>query len=106
MTFNVCAGTDAILLGAETLRGLYPIETISTVGKICAEVIFIFFPEPLCEIRGSVCNILAIFSTLSTFYNGLHLNTYLLAKSSVVGLLYDILRDIFSERSTLVKYMA
>ena len=32
------AGTDAILLGAETLRGLYPIETISIVGKICAEV--------------------------------------------------------------------
>lgn len=31
-------GTDAILLGAETLRGLYPIETISIVGKICAEV--------------------------------------------------------------------
>jgi pyruvate kinase len=32
------AGTDAILLGAETLRGLYPVDTISTVGKICAEV--------------------------------------------------------------------
>lgn len=31
-------GTDAILLGAETLRGLYPVETISIVGKICAEV--------------------------------------------------------------------
>ncbi|KAI8008407.1 Pyruvate kinase 1, cytosolic [Camellia lanceoleosa] len=30
-------GTDAILLGAETLRGLYPVETISIVGKICAE---------------------------------------------------------------------
>ncbi|KAK6131849.1 hypothetical protein DH2020_034402 [Rehmannia glutinosa] len=34
----VLDGSDAILLGAETLRGLYPIETISTVGKICAEV--------------------------------------------------------------------
>ncbi|PIN06013.1 Pyruvate kinase [Handroanthus impetiginosus] len=33
----VLDGCDAILLGAETLRGLYPIETISTVGKICAE---------------------------------------------------------------------
>ncbi|EFJ37017.1 hypothetical protein SELMODRAFT_140876 [Selaginella moellendorffii] len=33
----VLDGTDAILLGAETLRGLYPIETISTVRKICAE---------------------------------------------------------------------
>ncbi|KAK6136154.1 hypothetical protein DH2020_030127 [Rehmannia glutinosa] len=33
----VLDGSDAILLGAETLRGLYPIETISTVGKICAE---------------------------------------------------------------------
>jgi pyruvate kinase len=31
-------GSDAILLGAETLRGLYPVETISTVGRICAEV--------------------------------------------------------------------
>ncbi|KAL8090308.1 hypothetical protein AgCh_039689 [Apium graveolens] len=31
-------GSDAILLGAETLRGLYPVETISIVGKICAEV--------------------------------------------------------------------
>ncbi|KAH0775765.1 hypothetical protein KY290_007176 [Solanum tuberosum] len=33
----VLDGSDAILLGAETLRGLYPIDTISTVGKICAE---------------------------------------------------------------------
>ena len=32
------AGSDAILLGAETLRGLYPVETISIVGKICSEV--------------------------------------------------------------------
>jgi hypothetical protein len=23
------------------LRGLYPVETISTVGRICAEVIFL-----------------------------------------------------------------
>lgn len=36
------AGSDAILLGAETLRGLYPVETISIVGKICAEV-YLFF---------------------------------------------------------------
>eukprot|EP01018_Ginkgo_biloba_P019377 Gb_17274 [translate_table: standard] len=33
----VLDGTDGILLGAETLRGLYPVETISTVGRICAE---------------------------------------------------------------------
>ncbi|CAK9159610.1 unnamed protein product [Ilex paraguariensis] len=33
----VLDGCDAILLGAETLRGLYPVETISVVGKICAE---------------------------------------------------------------------
>ncbi|XP_052199736.1 pyruvate kinase 1, cytosolic-like [Diospyros lotus] len=33
----VLDGSDAILLGAETLRGLYPVQTISTVGKICAE---------------------------------------------------------------------
>ncbi|KAI3499379.1 hypothetical protein L1887_35178 [Cichorium endivia] len=32
-----CSRSDAILLGAETLRGLYPVETISIVGKICAE---------------------------------------------------------------------
>ncbi|KAG6517121.1 hypothetical protein ZIOFF_020501 [Zingiber officinale] len=31
-------GSDAILLGAETLRGLYPVETISTVGRICYEL--------------------------------------------------------------------
>ncbi|XAR69691.1 Pyruvate kinase [Bertholletia excelsa] len=29
----VLDGSDAILLGAETLRGLYPVETISIVGK-------------------------------------------------------------------------
>jgi hypothetical protein len=38
------SGSDAILLGAETLRGLYPVETISIVGKICAEVVFL----PVC----------------------------------------------------------
>ncbi|GFZ02461.1 pyruvate kinase family protein [Actinidia rufa] len=38
----VLDGTDAILLGAETLRGLYPIETISIVGKICAEAEKVF----------------------------------------------------------------
>ncbi|KAK6126359.1 hypothetical protein DH2020_039931 [Rehmannia glutinosa] len=36
------SGCDAILLGAETLRGLYPVETISTVGKICAEAEKVF----------------------------------------------------------------
>ncbi|KAH8502126.1 hypothetical protein H0E87_016766 [Populus deltoides] len=34
--------SDAILLGAETLRGLYPVETISTVGRICAEAEKVF----------------------------------------------------------------
>ena len=38
LSFN--AGTDGILLGAETLRGLYPVETVQTVGRICAEVSF------------------------------------------------------------------
>ncbi|KAJ4824830.1 hypothetical protein Tsubulata_027660 [Turnera subulata] len=38
----VLDGSDAILLGAETLRGLYPVETISTVGKICAEADKVF----------------------------------------------------------------
>ncbi|KAF3779587.1 Pyruvate kinase 2 [Nymphaea thermarum] len=32
------SSADAILLGAETLRGLYPVQTISIVGQICAEV--------------------------------------------------------------------
>ncbi|KAF8021847.1 hypothetical protein BT93_G2097 [Corymbia citriodora subsp. variegata] len=35
-------GSDAILLGAETLRGLYPVEAISIVGKICAEAEKVF----------------------------------------------------------------
>ncbi|KAK7396629.1 hypothetical protein VNO78_17766 [Psophocarpus tetragonolobus] len=38
----VLDGSDAILLGAETLRGIYPVETISTVGKICAEAEKVF----------------------------------------------------------------
>nr|AMN88616.1 pyruvate kinase [Diospyros kaki] len=38
----VLDGCDAILLGAETLRGLYPVETISIVGKICAEAEKVF----------------------------------------------------------------
>ncbi|XP_073289426.1 pyruvate kinase 1, cytosolic-like [Primulina huaijiensis] len=38
----VLDGCDAILLGAETLRGLYPVETISTVGRICAEAEKVF----------------------------------------------------------------
>ncbi|XP_057808974.1 pyruvate kinase 1, cytosolic-like [Salvia miltiorrhiza] len=33
----VLDGSDAILLGAETVRGFYPVETISVVRKICAE---------------------------------------------------------------------
>ncbi|PON34382.1 Pyruvate kinase [Trema orientale] len=33
----VLDGSDGILLGAETLRGLYPVEAIKTVGRICAE---------------------------------------------------------------------
>ncbi|KQJ88946.1 pyruvate kinase 1, cytosolic [Brachypodium distachyon] len=33
----VLDGTDAILLGAETLRGQYPVDAVSTVGRICAE---------------------------------------------------------------------
>ncbi|XP_022857501.1 pyruvate kinase 1, cytosolic-like [Olea europaea var. sylvestris] len=40
-------GSDAVLLGAETLRGLYPVDTISVVGKICAEVNFILFSSSL-----------------------------------------------------------
>ncbi|MED6111027.1 hypothetical protein PIB30_048601 [Stylosanthes scabra] len=38
----VLDGSDAILLGAETLRGLYPVETISTVGRICSEAEKVF----------------------------------------------------------------
>ncbi|XP_050947708.1 pyruvate kinase 2, cytosolic-like isoform X14 [Cucumis melo] len=33
----VLDGSDAILLGAETLCGLHPVETVSTVSRICAE---------------------------------------------------------------------
>ncbi|XP_058205662.1 pyruvate kinase 2, cytosolic-like [Rhododendron vialii] len=33
----VLDGADGILLGPETLRGMYPIEAIKTVGRICAE---------------------------------------------------------------------
>ncbi|GJU72968.1 pyruvate kinase 1, cytosolic-like protein [Tanacetum coccineum] len=33
----VLDGADAILLGAETMCGLYPLESISIVGKICGE---------------------------------------------------------------------
>ncbi|TYJ97148.1 pyruvate kinase 2, cytosolic-like [Cucumis melo var. makuwa] len=33
----VLDGSDAIILGAETLRGLHPVETVSTVSRICAE---------------------------------------------------------------------
>ncbi|KAJ6979395.1 hypothetical protein NC653_027523 [Populus alba x Populus x berolinensis] len=36
-------GSNAILLGAETLRGLYPVKTLSTVGRICAEEVMQFF---------------------------------------------------------------
>ena len=50
----VIVGTDAILLGAETLRGVYPVETIATVGRICAEVrkltSHFYFERPLCHI--------------------------------------------------------
>ncbi|KAL4183941.1 hypothetical protein AMTRI_Chr11g100820 [Amborella trichopoda] len=38
----VLDGTDGILLGAETLRGLYPVETIKTVGRICAEAEIVY----------------------------------------------------------------
>ncbi|XP_072979155.1 pyruvate kinase 1, cytosolic-like [Typha angustifolia] len=38
----VLDGSDAVFLGAETLRGLYPVETISIVGKICAEAEKVF----------------------------------------------------------------
>ncbi|KAK2418341.1 pyruvate kinase [Trifolium repens] len=41
----VLDGSDAILLGAETLRGLYPVETISTVGRICSEAEKVFNQE-------------------------------------------------------------
>jgi pyruvate kinase len=33
----VLDGTDAIMLGAETPRGNYPVETVSTIHKICSE---------------------------------------------------------------------
>nr|XP_034922480.1 pyruvate kinase 1, cytosolic-like isoform X4 [Populus alba] len=39
-------GSNAILLGAETLRGLYPVETFSTVGRICAEAFSLLNESP------------------------------------------------------------
>ncbi|XP_044416694.1 pyruvate kinase 1, cytosolic isoform X1 [Triticum aestivum] len=38
----VLDGNDAILLCAETLCGLYPVETISTIGRICDEAEKVF----------------------------------------------------------------
>ncbi|KAG0556156.1 hypothetical protein M758_11G028900 [Ceratodon purpureus] len=38
----VLDGTDGIMLGAETLRGLYPVETITTIRKISAEAEKVF----------------------------------------------------------------
>jgi pyruvate kinase len=38
----VLDGADAVLLGAETLRGLYPIETITTVRRIAVEAEKVF----------------------------------------------------------------
>ena len=32
----VLDGVDGVMLGAETLRGLYPIETLQTVSKLCS----------------------------------------------------------------------
>lgn len=45
------SGSDAILLGAETLRGLYPVETITVVRKICAEVRLIMEDQMLLDTR-------------------------------------------------------
>lgn len=50
------AGSDAILLGAETLRGLYPVETISIVGRICAEV-YLFFSHTFVDENNKVLNV-------------------------------------------------
>ncbi|XP_050946383.1 pyruvate kinase 1, cytosolic-like [Cucumis melo] len=33
----VLNGSDAIILEAETLHGLHPVETVSSVSRICAE---------------------------------------------------------------------
>lgn len=38
----VLDGADGIMLGAETLRGLYPVETVTTIRKICAEAEKVF----------------------------------------------------------------
>ncbi|KAH9604401.1 hypothetical protein KSS87_001852 [Heliosperma pusillum] len=38
----VLDGSDAILLGAETFRGFYPIETVKTVDRICFEAEKVF----------------------------------------------------------------
>ena len=38
----VLDGVDGMLLGAETLRGKYPVETVSTVLSICRQAEQIF----------------------------------------------------------------
>ncbi|CAO2824105.1 unnamed protein product [Amaranthus hypochondriacus] len=38
----VLDGSDAILLGAETYRGLYPVDTVRTVDRICFEAEKVF----------------------------------------------------------------
>lgn len=38
----VLDGVDAILLGAETLRGKYPLEALSTVASICRQAEKVF----------------------------------------------------------------
>jgi pyruvate kinase len=30
-------GVDGILLGAETLRGLFPLDVVATIAKICRQ---------------------------------------------------------------------
>ncbi|KAM7270531.1 hypothetical protein ACFE04_029745 [Oxalis oulophora] len=35
-------GADGILLGAETIQGLYPVEAITMVGRICAEAEIVY----------------------------------------------------------------
>ncbi|KAJ6886323.1 pyruvate kinase 1 [Populus alba x Populus x berolinensis] len=62
-------GSHAILLGVETLRGLYPMETISTVGRICAEGDDMYWTKAFSESTGasSQCFLALVDINSSTF---------------------------------------
>ncbi|KAF4367993.1 hypothetical protein F8388_002604 [Cannabis sativa] len=79
--------TDAIILGAETLRGVYPVETISIVGKICAEAEKVFnqdlyFKRTVKYVGEPMTHLESIASSAVLFYLGL-LNLCFLVRAAI-----------------------